>query len=109
MIPALRAIREHWPDCALHVLAAEEVVPVLNHLPWLNRVWAMPRTRGSPRFKQAWPIIRALRNQRFDRSVDFGGNDRGAILSLLSGARQRLGPIYSGGFLGRRFCYNQPM
>ncbi len=39
--------------------------------------------------------------------MDFASNDRGAILSLLIGARQRLGWSQRGGFLGRRFCYNQ--
>jgi ADP-heptose:LPS heptosyltransferase len=48
-----------------------------------------------------------LRRERFDRSVDFASNDRGAILSFLIGARQRLGWSQHGGFLGRRFCYNQ--
>ena len=107
MTPALRAIREHFRDCALHALVPEEVAPLLNHLPWLTRVWPMPRRRGRARFNQTWPVIRALRDERFDRSVDFGGNDRGAILSLLCGARQRLGPIHPGGFIGRRFCYTQ--
>jgi len=105
--PALRAIREHFRDCALHALVPEEVAPILNHLPWLTRVWPMPRQRGRARFNQTWPIIRSLRDERFDRSIDFGGNDRGAILSLLCGARQRLGPIHPGGFVGRRFCYTQ--
>src|SRR5256714_834132 len=107
MTPALRAIREHFPDCALHVLVPEEVAPILNHLPWLTRVWPMPRQRGRARFKQTWPIIRALRDERFDRSVDFGGNDRGAILSPLCGARRRLGPIHPRGVFGRRLCFNQ--
>jgi ADP-heptose:LPS heptosyltransferase len=48
-----------------------------------------------------------LRHEHFDRSVDFAGNDRGAILNLFIGARQRLGLLSPGGFLGRRFCYNQ--
>jgi ADP-heptose:LPS heptosyltransferase len=55
----------------------------------------------------AWPIIRALRKERFDRSVDFGGNDRGAIVSLLCGGRQRLAPLWPRGFFGRRYCYTQ--
>lgn len=107
MIPALRAIRERWPGCALHALVPEEVAPILNHLPWLNRVWPMPRRRGRVHFKETWPIVRALRSERFERSVDFGGNDRGAILSLLCGARHRLGPCYPGGFIGRPLCYTQ--
>lgn len=105
MTPALRAIREHFPGSALHVLVAEEVVPLLQHLPGLARVWAFPRRRGKAKPSLSWPLIRALRQERFDRSVDFGGNDRGAVVSLLCGARQRLGPLWPGGFLGRRFCY----
>ena len=105
MTPALRAIREHFPGSALHVLVAEEAVPLLQHLPGLARVWAFPRRRGKAKPLLSWPVIRALRQERFDRSVDFGGNDRGAIVSLLSGAQERLGLLWPGGFLGRRFCY----
>ncbi|HXT40991.1 MAG TPA: glycosyltransferase family 9 protein, partial [Candidatus Angelobacter sp.] len=107
MIPALRAIRERWPDCALHVLVPEEVAPILQQSSWLTRVWTMPRRRGRAGFSKTWPILRALRRERFGRSVDFGGNDRGALLSLLCGARERLGPVHPGGFVGRRFCYTR--
>jgi ADP-heptose:LPS heptosyltransferase len=105
--PALRAIKEHFPKSALHVLVAEEVVPVLQFLPFVDRVWAFPRKRGKPNLKQAWPLIRELRRERFDRSVDFAGNDRGATLSFLCGAPERLACSLPGGFWGRRFCYTQ--
>ncbi len=107
MTPALRALRGHFPQCELHVLVPEEVAPLLRHLPWLNRVWPMPRRRDRMSLAQTWPVIRALRRERFDRSVDFGGNDRGAISSLFIGAHLRLGPDDRGGFLGRRICYHQ--
>ena len=107
LAPALRALRERFPDAALHLLVPQEVTPLFQHLPWLTRVWAMPRTRGRARLRDGWPIVRALRKERFDRSVDFGGNDRGAILSLLCGARERLAPHSAGGFFGRSFCYTK--
>ncbi len=107
IIPALRALREHRPDCELHVLVAEEAAPVLEHLPWLTRVWPMPRTRGKARIRESWPIIRALRREKFDFSVDFAGNDRGAILSFLCGARERLGTLERGRSWGRKICYTQ--
>jgi ADP-heptose:LPS heptosyltransferase len=107
MTPALRAIRERFPDCALHLLVPAEVAPLVEHLPWLTKLWPMPRNRGHASLKQSWPVLRALRAERFDRSVDFSGNDRSAIMSLLCGARERLGPFHPGGFLGRHFCYTR--
>ena len=105
LVPALRALKEHFHDCALHLLVPAEVTPLFEHLPWLTKVWGMPRTRGRARFQQSWPILRALRQEHFDRSVDFGGNDRGAIVSLFCGARERLAPLAERGFFGKRFCY----
>ena len=107
LTPALRALRKQFPGAELHLLVPEEIAPIFQHLPWLKRVWPMPRRRGSASLRQTWPVIRALRREHFDRSVDFASNDRGAILSFLIGARRRLGWAQRGGFLGRRFCYNQ--
>src|ERR1700722_11183442 len=107
MTPALRAIREHIPSCELHMLVPEGMPPLFEHLPWVNRVWAMPRKRGRSNLSQTWPLIRALRQERFDRSVDFASNDRGAIASLFIGAKSRLGWKRRSGFLGRKFCYTE--
>ncbi len=108
-IPALRAIKDKQPDAELHVVVAEEAVPILRHLPWIDRLWAFPRVRGKVRLRRSWPMIRQLRRERFDSSIDFSGNDRGAILSLLAGAKLRVGPIAPRGFLGRKHCYHRPI
>ncbi len=105
LTPALRALRAHFPRAEIHLLAPAEIAPLFQHLPWLTRVWAMPRRRGRASLRETWPLLRALRRERFDRSVDFASNDRGAILSRLIGARQRLGWDQRGGFLGRGWCY----
>ena len=107
MTPALRTLREQFPQGEIHLLVPEEIAPLFQHLPWLTRVWPMPRRRGSASLGRTWPFIRALRRERFDRSVDFASNDRGAILSFLIGARQRLGWEERGGFFGRKFCYHR--
>jgi heptosyltransferase III len=105
LTPALRALREHFPASELHLLVPEEIAPLFQHLPHINRVWPMPRRRGRAHFSHSWPMIHALRRERFDRSVDFASNDRGAILSRFIGARRRLGWDEPGGFFGRKFCY----
>jgi ADP-heptose:LPS heptosyltransferase len=107
MVPALRALREHWPEAEIHVLVEEVAVPLLKHLPWIQKVWGLPRKRGSARLKSTLPLIARLRSERFDRSVDFVGNDRGAIISAVIGAKTRLGLNAPKGFLGRRLCYSE--
>jgi ADP-heptose:LPS heptosyltransferase len=107
MAPALRALREHWPEAEIHVLVEESAVPILQHLPWIEKVWGLPRKRGSARPKSTLPLISQLRKERFDRSVDFVGNDRGAIISAMIGAKKRLGLRAPKGFWGRRFCYSE--
>jgi ADP-heptose:LPS heptosyltransferase len=104
--PALRALKAFYPATELHVLVASEAAPLLENLPWLARVWPLPRTRGQARFRDSWPLIRALRRENFDRAVDFGGNDRGAILSFLSGAKTRLGAVDRKKLL-HKLCYTQ--
>ena len=105
LTPALRALREQFPQSEIHLLVPAEIAPLFQQLPWLTRVWAMPRKRGSAGLRETWPLISALRRERFDRSVDFASNDRGAILSYFIGAKRRLGWAERGGFLGRKFFY----
>ena len=105
LTPALRALREHFPKSEIHLLVPAEMASLFQHLPWLNRVWAMPRRRGRASLGETWPLIRRLRREYFDRSVDFAGNDRGAILSFVIGAKRRLGWTERGGFFGRKFFY----
>jgi len=107
MTPALRALHEHFPAAEIHLLVPAEIAPLFQHLPWLHRIWAMPRKRGQASLNQTWPLIRALRRERFDRSVDFASNDRGALLSFVIGAKNRLGWDERAGFFGRRLLYNQ--
>lgn len=107
--PTLRALRRAHPDGELHVLVPEEGAPLLQGVPFVDRVWPFPRRRGRANLNASLPVIRALRAERFDVSVDFFGNDRGALLSRLIGAQRRLGAVHEGGGRLRARCYTDPV
>lgn len=91
LTPALKALVTQKTNVELHVLVAAEIAPLLKNLPWIKKVWAMPRHRGKLKLSLTLPFVQALRREKFDQSVDFGGNDRGALMSYLVGAHDRLG------------------
>ena len=95
LIPSLLAIKAKFPKSELHLLVAKEIAPLFSNLNYIDKIWAVPRIRGKLNFFGLFPFIQALRKCNFERAVDFGGNDRGAIFSLLCGARIRLGLVES--------------
>lgn len=107
--PALRSLKVRYPDCELHVATSEVAAPLVRNLPWIHRVWALPRERGWAGWWRLLPHLRALRAERFDVCVDLIGNDRGTFVSLLSGARERVGRVLANGFYFRRRLYTRPI
>lgn len=107
--PALRALKQRYPDCELHVATSTVNAPLLQRLPWIRRVWALPREGAGAAWRTWRPLVAQMRAQRFDVCVDLIGNDRGALLSLLSGARARVGRVPERGFRLRRLLYTHPV
>lgn len=91
--PALKALHHQYPEAEIHVLVAEEVASVLRYIPFVTKTWALPRTRGKAKLTQTLPFLKQLRKENFDISIDFAGNDRGAIFSLLIHAPKRLSAV----------------
>lgn len=91
--PSLQAIHQQYPGAEIHVLVAKEVAPIFENLPFITKTWAFPRTRGKAKLVKSWPFVKELRKENFDLSIDFVGNDRGGILSLLVGAKSRFSSI----------------
>ena len=105
--PALQAIQLKNPEAEIHLLVAKEVAPIFEHIDFIKKIWALPRTRGKAKVLQALPFIRKLRNERFDTSIDFVGNDRGGILSILVGAKSRLAAIEGNPTFLQRLAYTK--
>lgn len=106
MSASLRALKEAYPDAEIHCLVPEAGKVILSHIPWVKKIWSVPKKLSKGGWKEVLKTIRLLREEGFDLSVDFVGNDRGAIFSYLIGSDTRLGPISSRGFLGREYLYN---
>jgi ADP-heptose:LPS heptosyltransferase len=88
--PAVRALREKYPQSHMAFLVEKESADILKLNPHLNELLILDRNRY--RDPVYWmDVVRRFRKRRFDLTVDFLGNPRTAYLSLLSGARQRLG------------------
>jgi heptosyltransferase-3 len=85
--PALRALREEFPDARLTAAVNRGTEPILKENPDINEVLTVER--GTPGGQ--WRLIRELRRRRFDCVVDLTDGDRSAILSWLSGAPVRIG------------------
>jgi len=51
------------------------------------------RARGKAKLIETLPFLGQLRKQKFDLSIDFAGNDRGAALSLLIGAKDKIAAV----------------
>jgi heptosyltransferase-3 len=107
LTPALLAIKEKFPNSELHLLVAKEIAPIFQQLTYIDKIWAVPRERGKFNFLELQPFISNLRRCHFDQSIDFGGNDRGAIFSLLSGSKIRLGLIEGRAKLLQKICYTK--
>lgn len=103
--PALQSLHRQHPTAELHILVASEVAPIFQHLPFIKKVWALPRVRGKAKLSESLPFVRAMRKEKFDLSIDFVGNDRGGILSLLVGAKSRLSTIESNSSFLQKLAY----
>ena len=92
--PVIAALKEAWPECRLTYLVPKGTEEMVSGHPGLDRLMVVDR-RGET-WGQAFKFIRDLRRQRFDLVLELSGGDRGAIYSLLTGARERLGFAHPG-------------
>ena len=75
MTPALQEIKNFYRNAELHVLVANEILPILKYVNFIDKLWGANRIRGRLNIINQLPLIFNLRKERFDRIVDFGGND----------------------------------
>src|SRR5271169_2685250 len=93
LLPALWMIRQAYPQAELHAAVSEHIKSFLACAPWVNRVWGYMRYPRHATLRENWQMICDLRREEFDVVINLNGSDRSSWLTLLSGARERLGRI----------------
>jgi lipopolysaccharide heptosyltransferase II len=101
--PAIRALRQHFPDAHLTYVVEPAAASVVVRNPHLNEVIIAPRARGLRGVLDDLAIGWRLRSARFDVALDFHGGPRASLLTWLSGAPTRIG--YQ--IIGRSWMYTQ--
>ncbi len=96
--PALSALRNAFPKSRLTALVTRPGKEVLAGNPDVDEVMVLDKSSWRPQVD----IVSAVRRKKFDLVIDFLCNPRTALITILSGARLRVG--YNVGL--RRFAYN---
>lgn len=93
--PVFRALRSAFPSARVAAVVNEGTEEMLSGNPDINRIVVLRRSRrdagGMARWMEEWSCLRRIRSVRPDLAVQLTEGDRGAILSLLSGAKYRVG------------------
>jgi predicted lipopolysaccharide heptosyltransferase III len=102
--PAIRAVKESYPDARISILVRMPFGSLLKQDPTLNKILEVPKGHRK-KLKLVLDNIRLvyqLFSSRFDLVIDLRTGDRGAILTFLTGSRNRVGRHEE----GKPFWYN---
>ena len=89
--PVIRALKRALPDAQISYLVEREAASVVAGNPHLAEVIVIPRTRGLSRLADDARLAARLRRRRFDLVIDMHGGPRSSLLTLATGAPQRIG------------------
>ena len=95
-LPVAAALKDAYPRLIIDWAVEEPFVPLLSGNPTLANVIALPKLRGSrlrsASFRRDYRRrLQALRENRYDISLDLQGLTKSAIVAVASGAKVRLG------------------
>ncbi|HEY0457120.1 MAG TPA: glycosyltransferase family 9 protein [Verrucomicrobiae bacterium] len=99
-LPAVNAIQQNHPDCRITFLVSAECAALLEGFKAIQETIILDRAiYRSKKLGQIWKstcqLFRRLRRGGFSYAIDFQGYGETALLTRMTGARQRLGVVYS--------------
>lgn len=100
--PTLRALRQLYLQSQVTALVRDNVRPIMEGCPWVDRTITLRRGGRSNRNRSPGPIrlARKLKTRRFDMAVLLPNSFRTALLARMAGIKRRVGYDRDGrGFL----------
>jgi heptosyltransferase-3 len=107
--PCIRALKENFPKANIIVAVREKARELIEDCPWATDVISIGKEKrrlGEEIIYQK-RFFSHLRKFNFDLAIDLRTGTRGAILALLSGARQRIGRFADDGRLWRNRIFTR--
>ncbi|AHF78967.1 Putative lipopolysaccharide glucosyltransferase [Sodalis praecaptivus] len=93
--PVINNLRQHYPAAEIDVLLYKETAPILAHHPAIGQIHVIDRQwkkQGPLRqLEQEFALAQTLRARHYDLVINLADQWRSAIITLLSGARLRIG------------------
>jgi heptosyltransferase-2 len=87
-IPAMKAVREHFPEAEITVFVRPWVAGLFTAAPFVDRVWSEPK----PSRLGDWTrISRSIRDRGFDLALLFPNSFESALMMFLAGIPRRVG------------------
>jgi len=90
--PVFEALKSHNLDAEVSVLVRDQVVPVVEHNPFVSKVLAYSPTTTHKGFSGFWRLVRDIRNGRYDVAVVLQVQFVVTLAVFFAGVRHRLGP-----------------
>lgn len=87
-LPLLGRIRRGFPDAHIGWAIEPKSAPILEEHPWLNETILYDRRRAPWSFA---PFLKRVRDGHFDLVIDLQRHLKSGIISMVSGARDRIG------------------
>ncbi len=99
-MPAVKALKDKFPDTRISWLVEGSVGELLTHQPFIDKVIRFPRSAATGALKRGRLLrakremgrfLRGLREDRYDTIIDFHGIMKSTFFSLYAKGRKRIG------------------
>src|SRR5438132_12998021 len=87
-LPLLGRVRRGWPDAYIGWAVEPKSEPLLRGHRWADKLIVYNRSYAPWTFV---PFLRSIRSERFDLVLDLQRHFKSGLISIVSGAPQRLG------------------